>query len=280
MDLGIKGKKAIVCAASKGLGKGCAQALAREGVDVTICARGADPLNATAKELASTGAKVTPVVCDVTTEAGRRALLAACPNPDILINNAGGPPPGDFKYFSLDDWRKAVEGNMLTPISLIHSTVYGMMERGFGRIVNITSASIKHPIAALELSNGARLGLTGAVAVLARKAIRNNVTINGILPGPFDTDRLRGTTEKMAEARKVPYSVVDAERKAAVPAGRFGSWISAACSGGDVGGEEGESLEEVSAMRLGYRRLNSVQVRSYVGIERKIAVVVATLEII
>lgn len=223
MDLGIKGKKAIVCAASKGLGKGCAEALARDGVDLTICARGADALNATAKELAAFGVKVTPVVCDVTTEAGRQALLAACPQPDILINNAGGPPPGDFKTFSLDDWRKAVEGNMISPIALIHATIYGMMERGFGRIVNITSASIKHPIASLELSNGARLGLTGAVAVLARKAARSNVTINGILPGPFDTDRLRGTSEKLAQARGVAMSVIDAERKAAVPAGRFGS---------------------------------------------------------
>jgi 3-oxoacyl-[acyl-carrier protein] reductase len=223
MDLGIRGKSAIVCAASKGLGRGCAEALAREGVDVTICARGAEALNATAKELAAFGVKVTPVACDVTTEEGRKALLAACPDPDILINNAGGPPPGDFKGFSLEDWRKAVEGNMITPIALIHATVYGMMERGFGRIINITSASIKHPIAALELSNGARLGLTGAVAVLARKAVRNNVTINGILPGPFDTDRLRGTTQKMAEARNVAFSVVDAERKTAVPAGRFGS---------------------------------------------------------
>ena len=223
MDLGIKGRKAIVCAASKGLGKGCAQALAAEGVEVTICARGADALNATAKELAATGAKVIPVVCDVTTDAGRKALLAACPNPDILINNAGGPPPGDFKNFALDDWRKAVEGNMISPIALIHATVYGMMERGFGRIVNITSASIKQPIAALELSNGARLGLTGAVAVIARKASRNNVTINGILPGPFDTDRLRGTSQKMAEARKVAMSVIDEERRAAIPAGRFGT---------------------------------------------------------
>jgi 3-oxoacyl-[acyl-carrier protein] reductase len=224
MDLGIKGRKAIVCAASKGLGKGCAAALAREGVEVTICARGADALNATAEELReSTGAKVTAVACDVTTEEGRKRLLATCTNPDILINNAGGPPPGDFKDFGLDDWRKAVEGNMLTPIALIQATVYGMMNRGFGRIVNITSASIKHPIAALELSNGARLGLTGAVAVLARKASRNNVTINGILPGPFDTDRLRGTSQKMAEARKVALSVIDAERKAAVPAGRYGT---------------------------------------------------------
>jgi 3-oxoacyl-[acyl-carrier protein] reductase len=223
MDLGIKGRKAIVCAASKGLGKGCAMALAREGVDVTICARGGEALDATARELGATGVKVTPVVCDVTTEAGRKALLAACPNPDILINNAGGPPPGDFKDFSLEDWRKAVEGNMLTPIALIHATIYGMMARGFGRVVNITSASIKQPIAALELSNGARLGLTGAVAVLARKAAASNVTINGILPGPFDTDRLRGTTQKMAEARKVPLSTVEAERKAAVPAARFGT---------------------------------------------------------
>jgi 3-oxoacyl-[acyl-carrier protein] reductase len=223
MDLGIRGRKAIVCAASKGLGKGCAQALAREGVDVTICARGAGALEATAKELAGLGVKVTPVVCDVTTEAGRKALLSACSAPDILINNAGGPPPGDFRGFSLEDWRKAVEGNMITPIALIHATVYGMMERGFGRIVNITSASIKQPIPALELSNGARLGLTGAVAVLARKASSRNVTINGILPGPFDTDRLRGTTQSMADARKVALSVVEAERKAAVPAGRFGT---------------------------------------------------------
>jgi 3-oxoacyl-[acyl-carrier protein] reductase len=224
MDLGIKGRKAIVCAASKGLGKGCAAALAREGAEVTICARGAESLNATAEELRkATGSKVTPIVCDVTTEAGRKALLASCPNPDILVNNAGGPPPGDFKNFSLGDWRKAVEGNMLTPIALIHATVYGMMDRGFGRIVNITSASIKQPIPALELSNGARLGLTGAVAVIARKAAARNVTINGILPGPFDTDRLRGTSQRMAEARNVKLEVIDAERKAAVPAARFGT---------------------------------------------------------
>ncbi|KAB2911985.1 MAG: SDR family oxidoreductase [Hyphomicrobiaceae bacterium] len=223
MDLGIKGRKAIVCAASKGLGKGCATALAREGVDVTICARGADALGATAKELGAIGVKVTPVVADVTTEEGRKALLAACPDPDILINNAGGPPPGDFKDFGLDDWRRAVEGNMLAPIALIRATVYGMMDRGFGRIVNITSASIKNPIASLELSNGARLGLTGAVAVLARKAAKSNVTINGILPGPFDTDRLRGTAQKMAAARNVSVTVIDDERKAAIPAKRFGT---------------------------------------------------------
>jgi 3-oxoacyl-[acyl-carrier protein] reductase len=223
MDLGLKGKKAIVCAASKGLGKGCAEALAREGVDVTICARGADALTATAKELSAFGVKVTPVVCDVTTDAGRKALLAACPSPDILVTNAGGPPPGDFKDFTLDDWRKAVEGNMISPIALIHATVYGMVERGFGRIVNITSQTVKAPIAMLELSNGARLGLTGAVAVLARKVASRNVTINGILPGPFATDRLMANTQKTADARKVPLATVMDERKAAIPAGRYGT---------------------------------------------------------
>jgi 3-oxoacyl-[acyl-carrier protein] reductase len=212
-----------VCAASKGLGKGCAEALAREGVNVTICARGADALNATAKELVALGVQVTPVVCDVTTEEGRRALLAACPNPDILVNNAGGPPPGDFKNFTLDDWRKAVEGNMITPIALIQSTVYGMMERGFGRIVNITSQSVKAPIPALELSNGARVGLTGAVAVLARKTAGRNVTINAVLPGPFETDRLRAVNQKAADTRGVPASTIDAERKAVIPAGRYGT---------------------------------------------------------
>lgn len=224
MDLGITGKRALVCAASRGLGRGCAEALAREGVDVTICARTEADVRRAADEIGSAaGRRVGWVACDITTPAGRAAALAACPSPDILVNNAGGPPPGDFKDFSLDDWRRAVEGNMISPIALIHGTVYGMIERGFGRIVNITSASIKQPIASLELSNGARLGLTGAVAVLARKAARNNVTINGILPGPFDTDRLRGTTEKLAQSRGVAVSVIEAERKAGVPAGRFGT---------------------------------------------------------
>jgi 3-oxoacyl-[acyl-carrier protein] reductase len=224
MDLGLKGKTAIVCAASKGLGKGCALALAREGVHVVITARGADALEATAEEIrAATGGIVTVVVGDITTEAGRRAVLAACPAPDILVNNAGGPPPGDFKDFSLDDWRQAVEANMLTPIALIHATVYGMMERGYGRIINITSASIKNPISTLELSNGARLGLTGAVAVLARKAARRNVTINGILPGPFDTDRLRKTSIAMASKTGRPLADIDQERRTQIPAGRFGT---------------------------------------------------------
>lgn len=224
MDLGIKGRKAIVCAASKGLGRGCAEALAAEGVELTICARTADVLEATAAEIRkATGAKIMAVVCDVTTEAGRKALLAACPNPDILINNAGGPPPGDFKDFSLDDWRKAVEGNMISPIALIHATIYGMMERGFGRIVNITSASVKSPIGTLELSNGARAGLTGAVASLSRRSAQRNVTINGLLPGPFDTDRLRGVTSRVAAAKGVSFESVHEERKKGIPAGRFGT---------------------------------------------------------
>ena len=238
MDLGIRGKTAIVCAASKGLGKGAALALAREGVNVVISARGKDVLDATAEEIRkATGVKVTTVAGDVTTEAGRKALLAACPSPDILVNNAGGPPPGDFKDFSLEHWRAAVEGNMLTPIALIHATIYAMMDRGFGRIVNITSASIKNPIASLELSNGARLGLTGAVAILARKASGRNVTINGILPGPFDTDRLRNTSKAMSEKTGRSLADIDAERRKAVPAQRygtteeFGATVAFLCSG-------------------------------------------------
>jgi 3-oxoacyl-[acyl-carrier protein] reductase len=224
MDLGIRGRKAIVCAASKGLGKGCAVALAEAGVALTLCARGRDALEATAAEIrAATGVPVTAVVCDVTTEEGRRALLAACPEPDILVNNAGGPPPGDFKDFELDDWRRAVEANMLTPIALVRATVYGMMDRGFGRIVNITSASVKAPIPNLELSNGARAGLTGAMATIARKAVRRNVTINAILPGPFDTDRLRSTLALAAAREGRSLEEVAAARAAANPAGRFGT---------------------------------------------------------
>jgi 3-oxoacyl-[acyl-carrier protein] reductase len=224
MDLGIRGRKAIVCAASKGLGKACARALAEAGVALTLCARGKEALEATAAEIrAATGVPVATVVCDVTTEEGRRALLAACPEPDILVNNAGGPPPGDFKDFELEDWRRAVEANMLTPIALVRATVYGMMDRGFGRIVNITSASVKAPIPNLELSNGARAGLTGAMATIARKAVRRNVTINAILPGPFDTDRLRAGLAFQARREGRSLEEVAAERAAANPAGRFGT---------------------------------------------------------
>ena len=226
MDLGIKGRTAIVCAASKGLGKGAALALAQEGVNVVITARTKAEIEATAEEIRkATGVKVTAIAGDITTDEGRKQVLAACPNPDILINNAGGPPPGDFKDFTLDDWRKAVEWNMITPIALIKATVYGMMDRGFGRIVNITSQSVKAPIASLELSNGARTGLTGAIAIIARKAARNNVTINNILPGPFDTDRLRSSTKRMAELQGQAVDKVAEQRKAAIPAGRFGNTV-------------------------------------------------------
>ena len=192
MDLGIKGKKAIVCASSKGLGKACAEFLAADGVDVVLIARGAEALEKTADEIRSKyQVKVTAIAGDITTPAGREAVLKACPEPDILINNAGGPPPGDFRNWTRDDWIKALDANMLTPIELIKATVDGMMARKWGRIVNITSAAVKAPIDTLGLSNGARAGLTGFVAGLSRKTIVNGVTINNLLPGPFVTDRIR-----------------------------------------------------------------------------------------
>ena len=165
---------------------------------VTLTARGAEALKKTADEIrkANPGVTVTEVVGDITTPDGREAALKACPDPDILINNAGGPPPGDFRDWTRDDWIKALDANMLTPIELIKATVDGMMARKFGRIVNITSAAVKAPIEVLGLSNGARAGLTGFVAGIARKTVIDNVTINGLLPGPFNTDRLRGTVAK------------------------------------------------------------------------------------
>ena len=224
MDLGLKGRRAIVCASSKGLGKGCAMALAQEGVELVINSRSADMLEATADEIRkATGATVTPVACDVTTEEGRAAVLAACPNPDILVNNAGGPPPGDFRDWDRDDWIKALDANMLTPIFLIKATVDGMIERKFGRIVNITSGAVKAPIEILGLSNGARTGLTGFIAGLSRKTVRHNVTINNLLPGPFDTDRLRANMKVSAEKAGVSVDEFAAQRAAGNPAGRFGT---------------------------------------------------------
>jgi 3-oxoacyl-[acyl-carrier protein] reductase len=224
MDLDIAGKSAIVCAASKGLGKGCALALAREGVDVTISARGKEALAATAEEIRSeTGVFVRAIPCDVTTVMGRAELLAACPDPDILINNAGGPPAGDFREFSMEDWQQAVNANMLSPIEMIKATVDGMLERGFGRIVNITSAAVRNPIDELCLSNGARCGLTGFVAGLSRKTIGRNVTINNLLPGPFDTDRLRGNLAHRAKAAGKELADMTTIAAANNPAGRFGT---------------------------------------------------------
>jgi 3-oxoacyl-[acyl-carrier protein] reductase len=223
LDLGIAGRKAIVCAASKGLGRGCAMALARAGVEVTITARTAATLEETAADIRrETGAEVTAVAGDITTEAGRAATLAACPQPDILINNAGGPPAGDFREWSLEDWQKAVNANMLTPIMLIKATVDGMAARKFGRIVNITSSSVKSPIAILGMSNGARAGLTGFVAGLARQVARHNVTINNLLPGPFLTDRLRSNMEFEARRENTSFDEILAKRSASNPTGRVG----------------------------------------------------------
>jgi 3-oxoacyl-[acyl-carrier protein] reductase len=223
MDMGLRGKSALVCASSKGLGRGCAFSLAREGVSLVITARGKDALEKTAEEIrAATGVRVTTVACDITTESGRALALAACPNPDILINNAGGPPPGDFRNWTRDTWIAALDANMLTPIELIKATVDGMMARKFGRIVNITSSSVKAPIEILGLSNGARSGLTGFVAGIARKTVAHNVTINNLLPGSFDTDRIRTTCETLAKNRGVSVEVIRKERMALCPAGRFG----------------------------------------------------------
>ena len=226
MDLGMAGKWALVCAASKGLGKGCAQALAREGVNVVVTARGAEALEATARELRALhgGIEVRAVAGDITTPEGRAAALAACPQVDILVNNAGGPPPGDFRDWDRDAWIKAVDANMLTPIELIKATVDGMAARGFGRIVNITSSAVKAPIDILGLSNGARSGLTGFVAGLARGSIAaRGVTINNLLPGKFDTDRLAATHQGAAAKSGQSLQQVRSAQQAAIPAGRFGT---------------------------------------------------------
>ncbi len=226
MDLGLTGKWALVCAASKGLGKGCAAALVGEGVNVVITARGDEALQATARELrALKRGEVRTVAGDITTPQGRAQALAACPQVDILINNAGGPPPGDFRDWDRDAWLKALDANMLTPIELIKATVDKMAERQFGRIVNITSGAVKAPIDILGLSNGARSGLTGFVAGVARQArlASANVTINSMLPGIFDTDRLRVTAAGAAAKSGQSVEALLDKRRAGVPAARFGS---------------------------------------------------------
>jgi 3-oxoacyl-[acyl-carrier protein] reductase len=224
MDLGIAGKWALVCAASKGLGRGCAQALVQEGVNVVITARGDEALQATAAELrALKGGEVRAVAGDITTAAGREAALAACPQVDILVNNAGGPPPGDFRQWDRDTWIRALDANMLTPIELIKAVVDPMLGRGFGRVVNITSSAVKAPLDALGLSNGARSGLTGFVAGLARKTAARNVTINNLLPGPFDTDRLRSNMAGTAKQSGQTLDAVMEQRRTQNPAQRFGT---------------------------------------------------------
>jgi 3-oxoacyl-[acyl-carrier protein] reductase len=227
MDLGLQGRWALVCAASKGLGRGCAEALVGEGANVVITARGEADLQATAAALRALNpaVEVRAVPGDIATHEGRAAALAACPQVDILINNAGGPPPGDFRDWDRAQWIAALDANMLAPIELIKATVDGMAARGFGRVVNITSGAVKAPIDVLGLSNGARSGLTGFVAGLARqpRLAASNVTLNNLLPGAFDTDRLRKTLAAGAAKSGVPADEVAAKRRAGIPAQRFGT---------------------------------------------------------
>ena len=231
MDLGIAGKWALVCGASKGLGRGCALALVREGVNLVIVARGREALEQTASELRAQGGPAVQVLAvaeDITSVAGRAAVFAAAGGPgvnfDIVVTNAGGPPPGDFRDWDRDAWIKAVDANMLTPIELIKATVDGMAARGFGRIVNITSSAVKAPIDILGLSNGARSGLTGFVAGVARSRIAaQGVTINNLLPGKFDTDRIAVTVRAAAEKSGKSVADIRSAQQAQIPAGRYGS---------------------------------------------------------
>src|SRR5712672_1110928 len=223
MNLEISGRHALVCGASKGLGKACALALALEGVNVTINARNQKGLEAAAAEIQqAAGIPVNTVACDITSREGQDAALATLPVIDILVTNAGGPPPGDFRDWSREDWIAGLDANMLTPIELIRRTIDGMMERNLGRIVNITSSGVKAPIPFLGLSNGARAGLTGFVAGLARQVARHNVTINGLLPGPFLTDRLRSGIEFEARRQNISFEEMLAKRSATNPTGRVG----------------------------------------------------------
>ena len=228
MDLGIKGKWALVGGASKGLGLGCATALAQAGANVVMVSRGAEALEASAAKLRTLGVTVLTVAQDITTEAGRAAIWAVAGGPgknyDIVVTNAGGPPPGDFREWDREAWIKAVDANMLTPIELIKATVDGMASRGFGRIVNITSSAVKAPIDILGLSNGARSGLTGFVAGLSRTTALagNNVTINNLLPGAFDTDRLKTTLAGAASKTGQSIEALAEARKKLAPAQRFG----------------------------------------------------------
>ena len=223
MDLGIAGKNAIVCASSAGLGKACALALAQEGVNIIINGRHAAALENTAQEIRSAaGVTVTPIVADVATPEGRARLLAACAQPDILVNNAGGPPGGDFRSYAREDWQKALEANMLAPIELINATIDGMIARRFGRIINITSVSVKAPFSSLGLSNGARSGLTGFLAGVARDVARHNVTINNLLPGSFSTAHLRRQAGAAARPGQSADDVLE-EWRAGETSGRLGT---------------------------------------------------------
>lgn len=224
MDLGIAGKTAIVCASSKGLGRGCAEALAEAGASVVINGRTADVLEATAAEMSEKyRVEVTSVAADVTTEAGRAALLEACPDPDILVNNAGGPPPGMWSDWDRDDFIAALDANMLAPIALMKSVLPGMMQRGWGRVVNITSVSVKSPVAVLGLSNSARAGLTGYVAGTSRQVAGSGVTINNLLPGIHATDRAVALDQRVSQQEGITMEEAIIQRSATIPAGRYGT---------------------------------------------------------
>lgn len=223
MDLGIAGKRALVCASSKGLGRGCAEALADAGVDLVLNARGAEALEATAKDIRMRfGVGVETVAGDITTEAGRAAVLAKGPF-DILVTNAGGPPPGLWSDWGREDFIKALDANMLTPIALMQAILPGMIAQGWGRVVNITSVSVKSPIATLGLSNSARAGLTGFVAGTSRQVARHGVTINNLLPGSHDTDRIMALDSRIAQARNISLEEARDEQQSAIPAGRYGT---------------------------------------------------------
>ena len=224
MDLGIEGKTALVCASSKGLGLGCAQALAAAGVNLVMNARRADALEAAADAIrAAYGVTVQTVAGDITSDAGRDAVLNAAGTPDILVNNAGGPPPGLWSDWERDDFIAALDANMLTPIALMKASLPGMMERGWGRVVNITSQSVKAPIPQLGLSNAARTGLTGYVAGTARQVAGQGVTINNLLPGIHATDRANALDGPVAERDGISLDEARARRSATIPAGRYGT---------------------------------------------------------
>jgi 3-oxoacyl-[acyl-carrier protein] reductase len=224
MDFGIGNKRALVCASSKGLGRGVAEALAAEGVDLVLNARGIDALEATAESIRSRfGVSVETVAADITTEAGREAVLRVAGGVDILVTNAGGPPPGAWMDWNRDDFIAALDANMLSAIALIQALVPGMMERGWGRVVNITSRAVKAPLAALGLSNAARAGLTGFVAGMSRQVAGTGVTVNNVLPGAHDTDRLRGSDARNAELKGISIEDQAARRRASNPVGRDGT---------------------------------------------------------
>ena len=248
MDLKLSGRKAIVCAASRGLGRACAEALAEEGVDLVINARSEGPLTDTAHRIEDRyGVTCTAIAGDIASGDVQAALLASLPDPDILVNNAGGPPPGNFRDWDRDSWIAALDANMLTPIALIRAVIDGMIGRKWGRIVNITSGAVKAPISILGLSNGARTGLTGFVAGLAREVAEHGVTVNNLLPGPFETDRLMQTLQGAAKAAGKPVEEIAETRRAGNPTRRFGrpEEFGAACAflcSGQAGFITGQNL--------------------------------------